>query len=138
MKNVSEKLVEKMKTRILCPMAFLSNPAVYDVIWENIVEPDRTRMAIWRMRIACWITKATNAHSEYVILTAFPLQHWLRERASMLHYTYLNRLVLNSSLRAGYNLFLCAVFSTHTRWEDNIKMVPKEREWDSIDWLDVV
>ena len=30
-------------------------------------------MAIWRMRIACWIPKATNTHSEYVILTAFPL-----------------------------------------------------------------
>ena len=25
-------------------------------------------MAIWRMRIACWIPKATNTHSEYVIL----------------------------------------------------------------------
>jgi hypothetical protein len=26
---------------------------------------------IWRMRIACWITKAANTHSEYVILNAF-------------------------------------------------------------------
>jgi hypothetical protein len=26
-------------------------------------------MTIWRMRIACWIPKATNTHSEYVILT---------------------------------------------------------------------
>jgi hypothetical protein len=23
-------------------------------------------MAIWRMRFACWITEATNTHSEYV------------------------------------------------------------------------
>ena len=42
-------------------------------------------MTIWRMRIACWITRATNPHSEYVILIAFPLQQWLSERASMLH-----------------------------------------------------
>jgi len=28
----------------------------------------------WRMRIACWINKATDAHSEYVTLIAFPLQ----------------------------------------------------------------
>ena len=28
-------------------------------------------MTIWRMRIACYISKATNTHSEYVILTAF-------------------------------------------------------------------
>ena len=36
------------------------------------------------MRFACWITKATDTHSEYVILIAFPRQQWLRERASML------------------------------------------------------
>ena len=41
---------------------------------------------IRRVRIACWITKATNTHSEYAILTAFPLQQWLRERASILRY----------------------------------------------------
>jgi hypothetical protein len=37
-----------------------------------------------RMRFACWITKATDTHSEYVILIAFPRQQRLRERASML------------------------------------------------------
>jgi hypothetical protein len=41
------------------------------------------------MRIAFWITKATNTHSEYVILVAFPLQQWFRELASMLRYTTL-------------------------------------------------
>ena len=46
-------------------------------------------MTIWRTRIACWIPKATNSHSEYVILTAFPLQHWLHERATVLRYTYI-------------------------------------------------
>jgi len=30
------------------------------------------------------ITKATNTYSEYVIISAFLLQQWLRERASML------------------------------------------------------
>jgi len=28
------------------------------------------------LRIAWWITKATNTHSQCVILTAFPLQLW--------------------------------------------------------------
>ena len=41
-------------------------------------------MAIWRMRIACCIPKATDTHSEYVILTAFPPQQWFHERASLL------------------------------------------------------
>ena len=48
---------------------------------------------IWRMRIACWITKTTNTHSEYVILVVFPLQQWLRERVSMLLYTYIAAVV---------------------------------------------
>jgi len=58
-------------------------------MWKNIVEPDRPQMTIWRMRITCWIPKTTDAYSEYVITTAFPLQQWLYERASMLYYTYL-------------------------------------------------
>jgi hypothetical protein len=38
-------------------------------------------MTIWRMGIACWITKATNTVSEYVTGIAFPVQQWLHERA---------------------------------------------------------
>ena len=48
-----------------------------------ILDPDRPQMTTWRMRIACWIPKATNAHSEYVILISFPLQQWLHKRASV-------------------------------------------------------
>jgi hypothetical protein len=58
----------------------------------------RTRQAtdeniIQRMRFACWITKATDTHSEYVILVAFPRQQRLRERVSILHYRYITCLV---------------------------------------------
>jgi hypothetical protein len=49
------------------------------------VQLDRPQMAIWRVRIACWITKATDTHSEYVILIAFPLQQWLHDGSLMLH-----------------------------------------------------
>ena len=38
------------------------------------------------MRFACWVTKATDTHTEYVILIALPLQQWLHERASVLRY----------------------------------------------------
>jgi hypothetical protein len=41
---------------------------------KNTVDLDKPQMTIWRMRIACWIPKATDTHSEYVILIAFPLQ----------------------------------------------------------------
>ena len=46
--------------------------------------PDRQQTTIRRMRNACWITKATNTDSEYVIFTAFPLQQWLLNSASLL------------------------------------------------------
>jgi hypothetical protein len=46
------------------------------------------------MRIACWVSKPTNTHSEYVILIAFPQQQWLHERASILRYTYIACLVM--------------------------------------------
>ena len=38
------------------------------------------------------MTKSTDTHSDYVILTAFP-QQWLVERASVLRFTYLACLV---------------------------------------------
>jgi len=41
-------------------------------------------MTVWCMRIACWITKAIDTYSEYVILIAFPQQQWMHERALML------------------------------------------------------
>jgi len=43
-------------------------------------------MTTWSVGIACWMPKATNANSEYVILTAFPQQQWSYERFSMLRY----------------------------------------------------
>jgi hypothetical protein len=55
--------------------------------------PKRQQMKIWSMSFTCRIPEATNAHSEYVILTAFPLQQWLHERASMLRYRYIACLV---------------------------------------------
>jgi len=75
-----KNILEKIKTHIFCSVAFFfENPAVYEIRWKknNFVEPDRLWMAIWRMRIACWILKATSTHSGYVILIAFPLQQWL-------------------------------------------------------------
>ena len=54
--------------------------------------------AILRMRIARWIPKATNAHLEYVTLIAFPWQQWSCERASMLRYTRIARLVIHEQI----------------------------------------
>jgi len=53
-----------------------------------MVAPDKPQMT-WRMRIACWIPKATNTRSEYATPIAFPVQQWLHERTSTLRYSTL-------------------------------------------------
>jgi hypothetical protein len=44
------------------------------MMWTNIVESYRPQLKVQRMCIACWLPKATDIYSEYVILIAFPLQ----------------------------------------------------------------
>jgi hypothetical protein len=46
------------------------------------------------MGIACWITKATDTNSEYVILIAFPQQQESRKRAPVVRCTCISCLVL--------------------------------------------
>jgi hypothetical protein len=67
-------------------------------MWKNIAVPDRPQMTIWCLRIARSLPKATDAHSEYAILIAFPQQQWLHEDASMLRYTYFASLIFPPSL----------------------------------------
>ena len=60
-----KKVVEKITIHILCSIFFFffENRAVYMKMWKNIVERGRSLMTIWRMHIARWIPKSTNAHS---------------------------------------------------------------------------
>ena len=51
----------------------------YEIMWKNTVEPDRSQMTIRPMSIECFVTKATDTHSEYVTFIVFPLQQWLHE-----------------------------------------------------------
>jgi hypothetical protein len=91
MRNVTDGVCREIRnTHLTCNnyFFFFENRAVYEIMWKNIVEPDRAQVTIWHMRIACWISKATNTHSEYVILIICPHEH-----ASMLRYTYIACLV---------------------------------------------
>jgi hypothetical protein len=61
-------------------------------MWEKYVTARQTKYdIIWR--IPCRITKATNTHSEHVIIIAFVQQQFLHDRASMLRYAYIACLV---------------------------------------------
>jgi hypothetical protein len=84
MRNVSDQIcTDNQNTHFVFGNFSPEKPAVYEIMWQNIVQPGRPQMTIWRMRVACWIPKATNSHLEYVMLIAFPLQQWLHERASV-------------------------------------------------------
>jgi len=53
MRNVS-KVVEKMKTHILCSVTcFTENHAIYKIMWKNILELNKHHMKIGRKIVAC-------------------------------------------------------------------------------------
>ena len=55
-------------------------------MWKNTAEPGRPQITRRLTRISRRIPKATNAHSEYVILIAFPLQQWLQWKCNVYHH----------------------------------------------------
>jgi hypothetical protein len=108
------KVVEKLKTHVWCSMAFFRKSCR---LWDNVEKHERARQAtddniIRRMRFACWITKATDTPSEYVILNAFPWQQRKRERASMLRYTRMPVLFIFVAWII-YLIFYCYFKQTH-------------------------
>jgi hypothetical protein len=56
-------VVDNIKTHILFSIAFSEIRAVYEIMCKNMVERVRSQMTIRRMRIAYWITKATNTRA---------------------------------------------------------------------------
>jgi abortive infection bacteriophage resistance protein len=70
----STEVEQKIKTHILCEITFFPKIMTFiETMRKRNVQPDRPQMTIWCMHIACWITKATDTHSEFVII-AFPWQ----------------------------------------------------------------
>ena len=66
------KVVEKIKTFILCSVTF-SWKSYH--LWDNVEKYDRARQTtddnmIQSVCFACWIIKATDTHSEYVMYSA--------------------------------------------------------------------
>jgi len=62
-KYFGQNLYRKSKHTFYVRKQVSENRAIYEKMWKNIVEPDRPQVTIWRMRTACWITEATDAHS---------------------------------------------------------------------------
>jgi len=61
MRKFSDKVCTEKSEHISSPIIFFfENRADYGIMWKNIWEACRPQMTVWRMRIACWIPKATN------------------------------------------------------------------------------
>jgi hypothetical protein len=76
----------KIERNIVCLITFFPRKSYR--LWDNVEKYGTARQAteenvIWLMRFACWIIKATNTHSEYVILIDFPLKQWFLGSASV-------------------------------------------------------
>ena len=85
------KVVQKIKTLLFVQQLFSPENCG---VFEMRKKYGRARQAtddniIRSTRFVFWITKATDTHPEYVILTAFPRHQCLRENASILRYTYI-------------------------------------------------
>jgi hypothetical protein len=72
-RNVSDKICGENQNTHFMFKIFSRKRSLYEITWKRSIQPDRPQMTIWRMRITCWIPKAKNIHSEYVILIDFPL-----------------------------------------------------------------
>ena len=77
--------VEKINTHLhSLPPPLSENRAVYEIISQNVVEPGRPQMTIWRMRVACWISNARRARTHARAL-AHPPTHTETRTHARLH-----------------------------------------------------
>jgi len=109
-------------------------------LWDNMEKYDTARdvtddRIIHSMRFACFINKATDAHSEYLTLIAFPRQQRLRERYAIRH-------THNTVLFKFIIQFFCQLYCYHNitrtvknnttvnvlHWTENIQFCKKYEE----------
>jgi len=110
---------KNIKLHTSCSVTFSPESlAVYEIIWKNVVGPERPQVTIRRMRFACWITGATDTRSEYGTLTAFPQQQYLLERVTL----YVDGLSCSSSVYchsdADPNTDQCSPLSLKAQWRE--------------------
>ena len=99
------KVVEKIKTQILRAIPFPQKSCHLGVkIWCSQADHRRQYST-------CGLTKAIDAHLEYVILIAFPRHQWLSERTSILRlYIY----CLSSGADLGFERpEACTILGAH-------------------------
>ena len=95
MRNVSDRSCRENQNTHFCWITFSRKSCR---LWDNVYNCSTVVQAtddniVWRVRFAWWLAKATDSHTAYAILTAFPRRKLLGEQASILRYTYIAHLV---------------------------------------------
>jgi len=68
MRNISDKRCRENQITyfVFSDFFFCKNGVVYEKMGKNIVERGIQQVIIWRIRIACWVPKATNTNTQVV------------------------------------------------------------------------
>jgi hypothetical protein len=61
--NFQEKSCTENQNTYFMISIYIFNRAFYEIMWKHIILPDKPQKTMWRMRIACWIPKATQTHT---------------------------------------------------------------------------
>jgi len=103
--NVSDRSCGENKKNTF--FIYLENLLAYQIMWNNILEPCRPQMTILRMRIACWVPKATHTHTPTTCNThCFPTTTTVAR-------THLNVTIYVHCLSC-FSVVLCVHVSTQT------------------------
>ena len=103
MRNVAEKVVEKIKTHVICSkFFFLENRAFYEIMLEKYGTVTQTTddNIIRRMRTACWIRNATDIFKRQSNRTVLVRNRRHKSRQSITIYSIVlvfvsNRIAIN-------------------------------------------
>jgi hypothetical protein len=102
--NISDKSHRgNENTHFVLIKFFFRKSCRFLMTWKNIVERDRPQMTIWRMRITCWIPKATNRHSEYVNTYCLPSAKMVARKRLVVTF-YVHFLSLQYSVGITYSI----------------------------------
>jgi len=102
LRSVSDRICrENQNTHYVFSNFFF--PKKFCHLWSNVEKCGGTRQATgdsitWsrKMQIACTLSKATTAFSEYAMHIAFPWEQWLWECVTVFHYIYFACLAIHS------------------------------------------
>jgi hypothetical protein len=86
----------------------------------------------WRMRFECWIPKAAETNSEYVILIVFPRQQRLQERTSMLRHTHIASMFVVEIVKSVRSEVLTAVLLTILHFFNMTLLKTEKWHYDSM------